>query len=190
VNDKLTDRRTTFDTLFLNGADPWEFETSEYERDKRAATIAALGTRRFAHMLEIGCATGVLSLELAGHCDRLTAIDISPRALRTAHDRCGDRPDVHFITGEVPRDWPPGRFDAIVLSEVLYFLSRAEIVEVARLAHECLEPGGAVLLVNWTGENNCAVNGDEAALLFAASATWTFKHRSTASTYRIDMLTR
>ncbi len=190
VNDKLADRRTTFEMLFKNGADPWEFETSEYEREKRAATIAALGGRRFAHMLEIGCATGMLTSQLATRCDRLTAIDISLNALRTARERLGDRSHVRFLAGEVPRDWPAARFDAVILSEVLYFLSRDETAEVARLAHGCLKPGGAVLLVNWTGENDCTINGDEASLLFTASTAWTIENQSMAPNYRIDLLTK
>jgi len=48
---------------------------------------------------------------------------------------------------------------------VLYYLGPADIERTAALA-----PGGAVLLVHWTGPTNYPVSGDEAAERFAAPA--------------------
>jgi len=185
----MSTRRETFEALFRERSDPWDFETSTYEREKRKSTIAALGGRQFDHVLEIGCATGVTTTELAEQCMKLTAIDVSQTALDRARARMGDMRNVAFLRAEVPGEWPAGRFDAVILSEVLYFLSHEEIARTSRLAHRSLEPGGTCLLVNWTGENDCAVDGVEAVRIFRRSAPWRLRSDTVAPLYRIDLLT-
>ena len=181
-------RRVSFEALFSRDPDPWQFEASDYERDKRAATIAALGDRRFASGLEIGCATGVLTEQLSACCDAVLALDISDRALGLARERLRADPTIFFMCGEVPDDWPDGAFDLIVLSEVLYFLSPEEIAATSRRAMASLTDGGICLLVNWTGENDLPVDGDEAVRLFAGAATWQCDLAECEPTYRIDRL--
>ena len=85
-----------FETLYAGNTDPWDFETSEYEHAKYAATIAALGPRRFGRTLEVGCSIGVLTRRLAGVTDDLIAIDISERALSAAERRNLDCSNVVF----------------------------------------------------------------------------------------------
>ena len=55
-----------FDSLYAAEADPWAFATSDYEREKYAATLAALPRPHYARALEIGCSIGVLTRMLAG----------------------------------------------------------------------------------------------------------------------------
>ena len=61
---------------------------------------------------------------------------------------------IRFLCGEMPASWPEGRYDLIVLSEIVYFLDAREIADVARLVRRDLSPGGLCLLVNWTGPND------------------------------------
>lgn len=181
-------RRASFEALFSRNPDPWQFEASDYERDKRAATVAALGGRRFASGLEIGCATGVLTQQLSAWCDALLALDISDRALDLARERLRAEPTTSFMRGEVPDDWPAGTFDLIVLSELLYFLSPAEIAATSQKAKASLADGGICLLVNWTGDNDLPVGGDDAVRLFAEAAAWQDDLAECHPTYRIDRL--
>lgn len=182
------ERAETFDALFVDNPDPWNFECSTYERDKRAATMAALGGRRFSSALEIGCATGVLTRELAAHCDALLALDVSEQALAIARTRSSSNETILYRRAELPRDWPDGAFDLIVLSEVLYFLSAEEVAMASRRAHETLAAGGLCLLVNWTGPNDLLVGGEEAARLFARAARWCNEEPRIEPSYRIDRL--
>ena len=48
-----------FEALYAADEDPWDFTTSAYERAKYDRTVAALGDRRFARGLEVGCSIGV-----------------------------------------------------------------------------------------------------------------------------------
>jgi hypothetical protein len=49
----------------------------------------------------------------------------------------------------VPGEWPEGSFDVVVLSEIGYFLTGAELAETLWKACSALTPDGALLLVHW-----------------------------------------
>ena len=60
-----------FDKLYSENPDPWKFETSVYEANKYAATIAALPKERYRAAFEIGGSIGVLTEKLQERCDSL-----------------------------------------------------------------------------------------------------------------------
>lgn len=121
-----------FDCLYEADDDPWHFRTRYYEARKRDLTLACLPERHYGSCFEPGAALGVLSGELAGRCDKVLAMDISAAALRLAG--CDLPENVLLRQGTVPRDWPNGSFDLVVLSEVGYYLDRADCSELVRLA--------------------------------------------------------
>jgi len=179
-------RQDRFEALFAADPDPWNFETSEYERDKRTETLSMLGDRLFESGLEIGCATGVLTQELATVCKRIVGIDIAEPALQIARKRLKRRGNVDFQQGNIPRNWPEGAFDLIVLSEVLYFLDEREIVEVSSIAHGTLSRDGACLLVNWTGPNDLPLDGNSVVEIFGKAANWRPVRQVCYPQYRLD----
>lgn len=139
-----------FEAVYRHDDDPWGFETRPYEAAKYEATLAALPATRHRLALEVGCSIGVLTRMLAGRCEDLLAVDVSERALGRARQRCRDLAGVRFRSMEVPRVLPDGPFDLILLSEVAYYWSPADL-EKARLGLAArLEPGGHLLLVHWT----------------------------------------
>ena len=152
-----------FDRLYARDADPWSFATSAYERDKYAATLAALPDRRFARGFEVGCSIGVLTRQLAARCDALLAVDVAEAALAQARARCAYLPQVQVERMVVPSEWPDGAFDLVVYSEVLYYLGASALHLTAQRTLDSLQPGGCVLLVNWRGATGGACTGDEAA---------------------------
>jgi SAM-dependent methyltransferase len=91
----------------------------------------------------------VLTGQLAGRCDELLALDIAASAVRTATARTADLPQVRVEQRELPGEWPAGRFDLIVLSEVLYYLSDADSDDVLKSASQALEPAGTLIAVHW-----------------------------------------
>ena len=167
----MTRRRQTlspeyFEDLYAADSDPWKFGSSDYEREKYAATLAALPEACYGSVLEVGCSIGVLTHQLASRCERLLAIDAASTPLIAARRRCQADEHVEFARMFVPREWPPGRFDLILLSEVLYYLDAVDLAELAAKVGASLSPRGAVVLVHWTGETNYPLTGDEAASLF------------------------
>ncbi len=199
VGDRSSWPPEVFDRLYARDPDPWGFHTSQYERDKYAATLAALPPGRFAAGFEVGCSIGVLTRLLAARCDALLSVDVSEAALAAARDNCAGLPHVELRRLHIPAEWPPGTFepgtfDLIVLSEVLYFLGPEDLAATARLAAASLAPGGVALLVNWTGPTNSPCTGDEAAGLFiaeaGAAAGLTPPLQRREAQYRLDLLRR
>lgn len=177
-----------FDALYAKSPDPWNLATSPYEVAKYGATVAALDGRHFHRAVEVGCAIGTLSRQLAPHCDRLLGIDVVEAPLADARRRCADLPQVSFERMTVPQHWPDGRFDLIVLSEVLYFLSLDDLIHLADHCSSTAQPGAMVLLVNWLGPNDGTMPGEAAALTFmAALQGWTCRNVALELDYRIDV---
>jgi trans-aconitate methyltransferase len=142
-----------FDDLYAADADPWDFETSPYERRKYEATIAAL-EGPYETGLEIGCSIGVLTAHLQHHVADLLAVDVSPAALDSARARV---PGVKFERRELPEDFPPGPFDLIVASEVLYYLDRPAFEAMLDRLQ-----GATVLAVHWRHPTRTyPMSGDE-----------------------------
>lgn len=179
-----------FEQLYTRDPDPWQFATSDYERDKYAATLASLPDQRFASGFEVGCSIGVLTRQLAERCDALLAADVSETALAQARTRCADQPHVAFARMVVPGDWPERPLDLVVFSEVLYYLGIPGLHAAARLTLNSLLPGGCVLLVNWHGPTDGACTGDEAAELFIADCAPRLQPtvQRRAEKYRLDLL--
>ena len=179
-----------FDRLYASDPDPWKFATSEYERDKYAATLAALPRPRFARAFEVGCSIGVLTRQLAARCDAILAVDVAEAALQGAAARCQDQPHVQFARMVVPQDWPPGAFDLILFSEVLYYLDDADRAAAARLSLRSLLPGGSIILVNWHGPTDGFCTGDDAAEAMAAACAPALRpvFQQRAEKYRLDVL--
>ncbi len=130
--------------------DPWRTRSSWYEARKRALCLAALARPRYGRILDIGCSVGTLTAQLAARADEVAAIDGTPEALRHARTRYADLAQVRWIQGQVPDDLPPGPFDLVVLSEVGYFLTGAQLLGALRHARRALRPGGEILLCDWT----------------------------------------
>ncbi|WP_345455283.1 class I SAM-dependent DNA methyltransferase [Nocardioides marinquilinus] len=140
------------DDLHRDEAEPWDVDGRWYEQRKRDLVAALLPRRRFAHGLEVGCSTGALAAVLAARCERLTAIDGSEHALARARPRLAGVDHVELRTGDVPDDWPEGRFDLVVCSEVGYFLSPSALERFAERVVATRTPDGVVVLAHWRHE--------------------------------------
>lgn len=177
-----------FQRLYAATDDPWNFEASAYEQAKYRHSLAVLGQRHFAAGLEAGCSIGVLTRMLSERCGTLVGIDLVEAPLRLARQRC---PGVRFARMQVPEQWPAESFDLIVLSELLYFLNRTDIIRCAARVAASLRPGGLALLVNWLHQTDDPVTGDEAAELFIASSREALAvlRQERTDDYRLDLLT-
>ncbi|MCY7289625.1 MAG: bifunctional PIG-L family deacetylase/class I SAM-dependent methyltransferase [Cryobacterium sp.] len=138
-----------FEQFYAGTRDPWGFETRWYEERKRFLTLAALPRERFQAALELGCSIGVLTAVLADRCDIVTAVDIAEQPLLVARARLAAHPTVTFARRSLPAEWPEGTFDLIVISEVGYYFSAAELREVLRRCRDSLALGGVIVACHW-----------------------------------------
>ncbi|GAC1415953.1 MAG: SAM-dependent methyltransferase [Candidatus Velthaea sp.] len=176
-----------FERIYAQAADPWDFATSEYEREKYDSTIALLPRHRFQSVFEIGCSIGVLTERLAQHCDRLLAVDINERALAAARERNARSTNVQFVRMNVPIEFPANRFDVIVVSEVAYYWSDADLALARdRIAESAA--GGIVELVHFLPTVVDYVrDGDAVHEFFLADPRFERIAGKRAQRYRIDV---
>ncbi|GAB3636861.1 class I SAM-dependent methyltransferase [Hymenobacter arcticus] len=139
-----------FDDVYRANTDPWAFASSPYERQKYTDTLAALTRPRYERAFEIGSSIGVLTAQLALRCGHLLSVDVSEAALTQARQRCAALPQVELRKLQVPNEFPEGQFDLILLSEVGYYWSPADLARAADLMLAALAPGAQLLLVHWT----------------------------------------
>ena len=176
-----------FDELYGHAYDPWGLASSPYEARKYALTLAALPSRRYRRAFEPGCAIGVLTALLASRCDDLVAWDGATRALEQARRRVR-APHVCFEQRRVPGDWPPGSFDLIVVSELLYFLSATDRASVRDRALASLAPGGHLVAVHWRHAfAEAATDGDQAHAELAAASDLRRVVHHVESDFRLDV---
>ena len=138
-----------FDGMYSAAADPWGFEERWYERRKYAISLAQLPAEQYRAAFEPGCSIGVFSRMLAPRCGTLLSCDLAAAAVRAAAGRTADLPQVRVEQRDIAGQWPSGRFDLIVLSEVLYYFGDHDLEQVLKHAADSLEPDGTLLAVHW-----------------------------------------
>ncbi len=179
-----------FEDIYARSPDPWGFRTSAYERGKYLATLDILPRARYGSALEVGCSIGVFTRLLAARCDAVLALDASARALAEARRDDADLAHVSFREATLPGDFPEGRYDLIVLSEVLYYLSTADLGRLAERCLASLAPDGHMVLCHWLGETDYPLTGDEAAdgFIAATAPRWRPVAARREPEYRLDLL--
>ena len=180
--------REYFERLYSESRDPWDFETSEYERRKYERTLGILEDRRFRRALEVGASIGVFTAMLAPLCDELVAVDVSERAVAAAKERLARCPNVRVERRSPPEETPNGPFDLVVASEVLYYLPREQMLAAQRRFEEVLAPGGALLAVHWRKETRTyPLQGDEVHELLEAHTRLKKTETIVEPEYRLDL---
>ncbi len=167
-----------------NNGDPWGYETSWYEQRKYALTLAALPREHYARGFEPGSSIGVLTEQLASRCDALVGLELVESVAERARARVGENTEVRV--GRIPEEWPEGRFDLVVLSEVLYYLTEADIADVLARLDGCMEPGGHVVAVHYRLETDYPLSGDRVHALLDEHA-WTNVGRYREAAFAIDV---
>ncbi len=140
-----------FERLYHESPDPWGYRTSEYEREKYAATLAALPKRSYGLCLEVGCSIGLFTGLLAARCEHVVAIDFSLSALELARRHLDGVRNVDLLRASFPAETPPGSWDLIVCSEILYYLQPQALEQAVGWIETQLTQGASVLAVSWRG---------------------------------------
>lgn len=140
--------RRKLNRQFRKREDPFSYSTNDYELRRLAALDEAVGPAP-GRVLEAACAEGHLTEKLARRAKTLVALDISAVAIERARRRA---PSARFVEADL-MTWEPGDqapFDAIVVSEVLYYLDRSGVAAsfnalFPRVAG-WLKPGGRLVM--------------------------------------------
>jgi cyclopropane fatty-acyl-phospholipid synthase-like methyltransferase len=138
-----------FERRYRRDGDPWHYRESEYERAKYDATLSACGPGPFGSALELGGSIGVFSARLAGRCETLITIDLSPTAVAAARAQLIGFAHARPIVGEIPAAIGPDSHDLVVASEILYYLDDEALAATFERLREVLIGGGRMVAVHW-----------------------------------------
>lgn len=103
------------------------------------------------HVLDLGCGTGLLGLQLAVASSGRTVhgVDIDERRVGVAQ-RAAERLGLaaRVVVEPVAATWrpPADAYDAVVASDVLYLLDEASAPAVVSAACDAVRPGGTIVL--------------------------------------------
>lgn len=180
-----------FEERYRSDADPWGTLSDPSEQAKTDATLEACGDGPFERVCDLGTGIGVLAAALAPRCTALVALDGAPTAVAAALRRLAPFPHARAQVAVVPDDLPSGRFDLVVASELLYYLSTEDLEATLRWLDGALLPGGRLVAVHWTGsERDMRQSGHDVHAKLAAHPTLEHVHGLRGETYRLDVLAR
>ncbi len=160
--------QTYFDALYSDSSDPWQYQTRWYEKRKRDMCLAVLPQAKYNNAIELGCGNGVFSECLAHRCQALVSIDGNANAVQHAKQRLKALSHIKVIHGIIPHAlstlaesplyaYPLSdtsltnktAFDLIVISEILYYLSPADVDSVILWVKQNLAVDGTLLCCHW-----------------------------------------
>ena len=107
------------------------------------------------HVLDIGCATGKLALQLAQNGDFVTGIDLNEDLLNQANSKIGfegfEKNNLKFQKGnmlELKTDFQPGQFDVVLCfgNTLVHLQTPALVQQMLDGVFAVLKPGGHFLL--------------------------------------------
>lgn len=155
-----------FEDLYSEEQDPWQYETSAVEMARYEAILRALGPRKFARALEIGCSVGVFTEMLAPRCGELLAVDFVDPAVEIARKRLAGTPAVVVERRTIPREMPPGDFDLIVCTDTMYYWTRDVQLKALGAFEAALRKGGSLLIEHESANSRFrATRGDRVHFL-------------------------
>ncbi len=139
---------TGFADKFRADADPWATFSNADEALKRRAILRALGPGPWGRVLELGAGNGSNSAALADRTLRLDATEGTSEGTRLVAKALAGRPRAHASVLAVPGRFPRAAYDAVVVAELLYYLSPQAMAATARDVAAALHPGGRLVLAH------------------------------------------
>ena len=134
---------------FNEKADPWNFEGSADERARFQKTWELVPSSSYRRILEIGCAEGHFTEQIAGRFPDadVVAVDLVPLAVDRAKARCVGWPNVRVRCLDVGKEPIDGAYDLIFCMGVLeYGPAFGELDVIRRSIVGALAPGGYLVL--------------------------------------------
>jgi SAM-dependent methyltransferase len=142
----------------------WHFARGKLGHDPVFRHLLAAGLiPQGGRVLDIGCGQGLLvsllracaAMRAAGEWPRdwpaapagtqVTGIELMPRDIARARAALGDSGDARFVCGDMRSEpFPPSH--AVVILDVLHYVTHAEQEAVLRRVRDALVPGGRLLL--------------------------------------------
>ena len=137
-----------FASKFAAEDDPWRTFTNRDEAVKRAAILHALGPGPIGRVLELASGNGSNSAAIAPRALRLDATEGTVEGTRLTAAAIDRWPHARALTLPLPAQPPRPRYDAVVVAELLYYLSARDMAAVAQIVAAIIRPGGRLVLAH------------------------------------------
>ena len=138
-----------FERTFAADPDPWRTFRDRDEAVKRAAILHAMGPGPWGRVLEVAAGNGSNSDAIAPRALRLDATEATGTGVALVKTVLAARaPRARAIRLAVPSRFPRETYDAIVVAELIYYLSARDMKRTARDVARALHPGGALVLAH------------------------------------------
>jgi SAM-dependent methyltransferase len=141
--------RRNFDRIYAEEPDPWAIGTASDPRYDRYRDLL-LARVRGGSLLDIGCGLGAFLARFQNDFDSLTGVETAGEAVRRATAAYPAIEFVHSPAEHLAETALDAReFDAIVLSDVIYYLPQQDRARLVEWVADHLAPGGRALVAAW-----------------------------------------
>jgi cyclopropane fatty-acyl-phospholipid synthase-like methyltransferase len=137
-----------FEGKFADNDDPWSTFADRDEALKRDAILHAANVPPLGRVLEIAAGNGSNSAALAPRALRLDATEATATGTALVARAVAPWHRARAVQLTVPARFPRATYDAIVVAEVLYYLTARDMAQTARDAAAALRPGGTLVLAH------------------------------------------
>lgn len=178
-----------FERKFREHPDPWRTWTAWDEAVKRAAILRALGPVRHGWVLELGSGNGSNSRVLAGRALKLDAVDGTPAGVSLTAEAIRALPGAVAHLLPLPGRLPRPAYHAVVIAELLYYLTPRDMGAVARAVAAALPRGGRLVLAHHQitfADAAQPPNGVHTRFLRATGTGWALRRRRVTAHWRVE----
>lgn len=138
-----------FDAVYREQDDPWQIGKADSDRYNFYRDKLLHSATKRSSLLDIGCGFGAFLARFQSDFSDLTGVEISPIAIQKGREK---HPFIHFLQGSAAAldqmDLRPD-YDAIICSDVLYYLPEKGKRALLQWIADHLQKGGLALLAAW-----------------------------------------
>jgi len=182
-----------FDRKFASDDDPWRTFSDRDEARKRRAILHGMGAGPIGRVLELAAGNGSNSVALARAALRLDATEGTTSGTALIRRAVGVDPRVRVRQVVLPARFPGTTYDMAIVAEVLYYLSPADMAQVARDVAAHVRPGGALILAHHRVDYPDFVqhaHGIHERFLAASGAPWRRRNHQRTGRWRVQSYVR
>ncbi len=158
VNNKeiVLEKMGDFFDARLEGYDEHQLTCIESAREFYSFTARSLPSKKGAHILDLGCGTG---LELEEYFKynpsaKVTGIDLAPGMLAVLKNKFSEYQVFPILGSYFDVDFGKKKYDAVVSVESLHHFTQEEKVPLYRKVHVALQSGGYFILTDYFAMSN------------------------------------
>lgn len=152
--------------------DSWSYTADPAHLERLQRILKALSPLPGKKVLELGCAEGFITKEIAKQAAQVVACELSPLAAERTRNVCVGLP-VTIIAGDIRTCLPDETFDSILASDVFYYLTTEELTRVASaLADSAAEDGRLIMANEWNSSYAQLTSPDQIIQTIMDTTRW------------------